>query len=78
MTNVPGSLGTTLSVTVLAIVFGIIVFAVATYFYYRKKWAAKKKEDDRSSPAANQMSNSMTFLKGVEFVAQRPSGICTP
>lgn len=45
MSNVPASFGTTLSTVVLAIIFGIIVFAAGTFVYYRKKWAAKKGKD---------------------------------
>ncbi len=41
MTNVPAGLGTTLSFVILAIVFGIIVFATGTLLYYRRKWAAE-------------------------------------
>ena len=47
MTNVPAAFGTTLSVVVLAIIFGIIVFAAGTFFYYRKKWAAEKGKSGR-------------------------------
>jgi hypothetical protein len=49
MSNVPIGLGTTFSYVVLAIIFGIIIFATATFLHYRRKWKVASSQQARRS-----------------------------